>query len=138
MTDNLLKLTKAAFTSARKSMVEAMQYLHAVYEEEAWKEVSPTWGEYLESELGVSQSQASKLLSVNRYYLLEGELNPDEIAGVDYEKLNAARSLPGTVEENLAKAKTLSRRELKDEGVDGGHVHSGETVEIHKCCGMRV
>lgn len=132
MSDNLLVLTKKAFSSARKSMVQAMQYLHAVYEEDAWKEVSTTWGEYLDTELGIAQSQASKLLSVHKYYLLEGELEPDEIAGVDYEKLNAARSLPGTPEENLAKAKTLSRRELKEERND-----TEETPHEHiPCCAI--
>lgn len=134
MTDNLLKLTKAAFIKARKSMVEAMQFLYAVHEEGAWKEVAETWGDYLTQELDVQQSQASLLLGINRHFLVEGGMEPADIEGIDIQKLHAARSLPGTVEEQVAKAATLSRAELRAERQDA-EPHPFDPKEICKICG---
>lgn len=138
MTDNLLVLTKKAFETVKSSVIRAMQYLYVVKEEEAWKEVSGSFGEYVQSELGISQGFASKLLSVNQHYLIESGLSPENIQGIDYEALYLAQKTEGTPEEQVEKARTLTRRELKEERVDGGHVHGEETVEIYKCCGMRV
>lgn len=138
MTDNLLTLTKKAFESVRSSVVVAMQYLYTVREEGAWKEVASSFSEYVESELGISQGFASKLLAVNQHYLIEGGLSPENIAETDYECLYLAAKTEGTPEEQVAKARTLTRRELKEERVDAGHVHGEEIIQIYKCCGMRV
>lgn len=138
MTDNLLALTKSAFAKARGSVVEAMQYLWLVKEEEAWKEVSPTWSDYVSSELDISQGFASRLLSVNNHYLIKGGLAPENIEGIDHERLYIAAQTEGEVEEQVARARTLTRRELKESRVDGGHIHGEEIIQIYKCCGMRV
>lgn len=133
----LLEETKTAFEAVKGCTLVAMQRLHQVHATEAWKAVADSFGAYVEGELGISQSFASKLLSVAKHYLVQGNLSPDKLAGIDYESLYLAKKLAGTVEEQLAKAETLSRAELKAENVDDGHVHSGELVTIHKCCGMR-
>lgn len=112
-TQTLLQETKEAFANVRGSVVVAMQRLYKVHESNAWEGVCSSWSEYVESELGISQSFASKLLSVNKHYLIDGGLSPENIAGIDYEKLNMVRSLPGTLDEQLSMARTLSRTELK-------------------------
>lgn len=122
-------------------MVQAMKNLHLLKESGEWQERFDTWGEFVESPegLGISQGFASKLLTVHRTYLLEGGMDENAIAGIDYERLYAARSLPGTPEEKVAMAKTLTRRELKETKNEAeGHEHSGKTYQIHACCGIRV
>lgn len=139
MTDNLLTLTKTAFAKARGSVVEAMQYLWLVKEEEAWKEVSPTWSDYVSSELDISQGFASRLLGNNQHYLIEGGMTPEDLVGIDHEKLSMARNLPGTPEEQVAKARTLTRRELKEEKNDAEATpHEHEPISICKVCSLRL
>ncbi len=133
----LLQETKEAFANVRGSVVVAMQRLYKVHESNAWEGVCSSWSEYVESELGISQSFASKLLSVNQHYLVEGGYSPENIAGIDYEKLNMARTLPGTVEEQVAMARTLSRKELKETKNDAEVTpHAFEEVCYCKVCGL--
>lgn len=134
---NLLEETKEIFNTLRSGVVVAMQKLHRVKEEGVWDQVASSWGEYVESELGISQGFSSKLLSVNEHYLLSGAVSPEQITGIDYEKLYMARSLPGTIEEQLSKAKTLTRRELKEEKNDDTPC-THEEIRICKHCGIRL
>ena len=133
----LLQETKEAFANVRGSVVVAMQRLYKVHESNAWEGVCSSWSEYVESELGISQSFASKLLSVNKHYLIDGGLSPENIAGIDYEKLNMARTLPGSVEEQTSMARTLSRKELKETRNDAEETpHTPDFVEYCKTCGL--
>lgn len=134
---DLLETTKEAFANVRSSMVVAMQKLHQVREQGLWTQVASNWGEYVEAELGISQSFASKLLTVNKHYILEGGISPEKLAGIDYEKLYLARELTGTIEENVEKARTLSRLDLKqDKNDDTPHEH--QIIQICKICNLRV
>ncbi len=135
---NLLQETKDAFSKLKGSVVEAMQLLYKVRESGEWQSVSETWTDYVRDELDISQGFASRLISVNNHYLIEGGLSPENIEGIDHERLYIAAQTDGSVEEQLAKARTLTRRELKEERVEGGHVHGTEIIQIYKCCGMRV
>lgn len=133
-TTELIDQTKKLLTAVRGSLIRVAQNLYRIKEEKAYGE---KFGAFCESELGISEGFASKLLSVHKTYILEGGLPPERLEGLDYEKAYLASKLEGTVEERLAKAETLTRAELREENVDDGHVHSGELVQIHKCCGMR-
>lgn len=95
------------------------------------------WGSFCEGELGISESFASKLLRVHNTFLAEGKLEPARLEGIDYEKLYLASGLEGTVEEKLAKAETLSRRELKEEkNEEVPHEH--EPIQICRVCSIRL
>lgn len=134
---SLLDETVHLFRDFRVSMVKAMTNLHTLKDSGEWEERYGTWGEFVEDGLGISQGFASKLLTVHRTYLIEGGLDENAIAGVDYEKLYAARALPGTPIERVAMAKTLSRRELKqtqNETEEHGHI----PVTICKICSIRL
>lgn len=132
----LLQETKRAFSNVRYSVVEAMVKLHEVKEYEVWKQVSPTWGEYVERELGISQSFASKLLTVNKHYLLAG-IPQEKIANVDYECLYLATKTPGDTREQLERATLLSRRELKQSRNDE-KPHEHEPITICRICALRL
>ena len=109
----LLLDTRDSFRDVKSSIVRAMRNLYEVHERGSWATVATSWSEYVESDLGISQGFASKLLSVNRHYLVEGGFYPENIEGIDYEKLYLAAKSGGTVEEQIAKARTLTRAELK-------------------------
>ena len=138
LSTNLLEQAKEIFENFRETTIEAAQVLYRIKSEEAWKGSASSFGEFVEGELGISQGFASKLVSVWTHYTIENDVPPLKLAGVDYEKLYLAAKLSGGVDEQIEKARTLSRSELREEQVDDGHEHSGETVMIHKCCGMRI
>lgn len=103
------------FRSFKSGVITMMQKLHQVKESGVWQERFSSWGEFVEAPegLGISQGFASKLLSVNRHYLLEANLSPEKLQGVDYESLYLAAKTEGTPEEQVEKARLLTRTELK-------------------------
>lgn len=133
----LLYQTKEAFASVRYSVLDAMVKLAEVKEHGIWEDVCKSFGEYVESELGISQSFASKLLSVHSHYLVQGGVPKDELAGIDYECLYLAAKTDGSPEEQISKARTLTRRELKEERNDE-EPHEHIPVEICKVCSVRL
>lgn len=113
--------------------------LWKVQQEGLWEDRYSSWGEFVESPAGLNKSQtwASKHINIHEHYTLKGGISPEKLEGVATESLYIAKELPGTVEEQVAMARTLSRKELRDTKVDGGHEHT-EAVRIWKCCGMRI
>lgn len=135
----LVQETIDLFKSLRMSVVEAMRRLYEIQETEAWTERADTWGEFCEEHLQISQSYASKLLSTYSHYVISGGVELQTLAGTDHEKLYQARSLPGTVEEQVAMAKTLTRRELKETKNEiNEHTHEPVAITMCKSCGMRL
>lgn len=134
-TQDLIAHTRELWNTGKKVMIQVAWNLAQIQKSDAWKNFK-TFPQFCEDELGIGQSQTSKLLTIADYYL--EKYSPEEIGPTDYEALYMATRLPGSVEENLAKAKTLKRSELKQTAVTEGHVHSGKIVQIHACCGMRV
>jgi hypothetical protein len=133
----LLEEARTKFSNFRSSVVEAMAVLYDVHMGEAWKNVADSWGEYVESELQISQSFASKLLTTYKHYCIDANLSQEKIAGIDYEKLYLAAKTEGTPEEQVAKARTLTRRELKEEKNDEAP-HEHIPVSICKTCSIRL
>lgn len=133
--DELIEQTRALLNAVRGSSVRIGQNL---YELKADLPKDQNWGEFLRDQFDIGESFASKLMKIHKVFVLDGGLSTEDIEGIDGEKLYLSAGLEGSALERVSKARTLTRRELKDCRVDDGHVHSGETVEIHKCCGMRV
>lgn len=134
---SILEQTREAFANVRSSVVVAMQKLAFVKEQGLWEVIAPSWGEYVETDLGISQSFASKLVSVNNHYLVEGGFSPEKLEGIDYECLYLAAKTDGTPEEQLSKAKVLTRRELKESRNDD-EPHEHEPITICKKCSLRL
>lgn len=132
----LLDQTKEAFANVRSSVVFAMQRLYEVHERKLYETVADSWGAYVESELGISQSFASKLLSVNKHYLLGG-VSPEKLESIDYECLYLAAKTEGSLEEQVEKARTLTRRELKEERNEETE-HEHLPITICKTCSLRL
>lgn len=132
---NLLEKTEQLFHSARLSLIEAAAALYEVRKTEAWAERYESWQDFLHS-VSVSQSQASKMLSVFEHYALNGGVSHAKVAEVDLEKLYLATSLEGTPEEQATKAQLLSRSEIRSQRAfeDFGEEHACEPLTICKIC----
>lgn len=134
---NQLERTKKLFENVRASIVQAMQALYTVRESGEWQQVADSWNEYLERELNIAPGYASRLLSNNQTYLIEGGISPEKLEGIDHEKLYMARKLPGSLEERIEKARSLSRRELREEKNDEEQ-HEHLPISICKVCNIRL
>lgn len=133
----LLDQTKDAFSTMKSSVIWAMQLLYQLRESGEWEQISETWTDFVTDELGLSQGFASRLLTVNRHYLVEGGLSADSLENIDHERLYLASHTGGNVEEQLAKARTLTRRELKEERNDE-QPHEHVPITICKTCSLRL
>jgi hypothetical protein len=137
LTTTILEEAKEKFGKFRESVVDAMAVLYDVHVGGAWKEVADTWGQYVESELQISQGFASKLLTTYTHYCITNDFAPEKLIGVDYERLYLATKLTGSPDEQLAKAKTLTRLELRQEKNDEEPVpHLPEYFEICRVCNV--
>lgn len=113
LSTNLITEIKELWATGKKVMVEVAGRLAKLREDtDAWAEYK-TFPQFVEAEIGIRQSQTSKLLTIADYFLRE--YSPEQIGPTDYECLYLAAKLPGSVEENLARAKTLNRSELRSE-----------------------
>lgn len=130
----LIEETRQLWNTGKKVMVQVAYNLAQIQKSDEWKSYE-SFPKFCEEELDIRQSTTSKLLSIATYYFKE--LSPEQIGTVDYERLYAATMLPGTVEENLAKAKTLTRRELREE-LNDSEPHTHEPISICKHCSIRL
>lgn len=134
-TNNLIEATRELLNAVRGSSIKIGENLYNIKQT---LEAGTDWGDFLRDEFDISEGFASKLMSIHKVLVLDGGISQDKLEGIDGEKLYLALKLEGSAEEKISKARLLTRRDLKEERVDDGHIHSGETVLIHKCCSMRV
>ena len=113
--------------------------VYAVYEKELWRQRFSSFGEYVESPegLGMSQGYASKLKQTHEYYVIENNVDPKLLSGIDNERLYAATKLPGTPEQQVEMARVLSRREIKETRNDA-EPHEHEPVLMCGKCHLRL
>jgi len=121
-----------------RQIVQAIDVLrplvYQVYQEKLWEGRFSSFGEYVESPDGLNRSQgyASKLRTTEQWRLDSG-LAPEAIQGIDYEALYLSIKSGGTPEEVLAKAKTLSRTELKQTRLEAEPHDFIENTDCKKC-----
>lgn len=135
--DSLEVLAKAAlcFGAARHKFVEGSGYLYEIQEKKLWEGTYSSFGEFVETACGISQSFASKLLKVYTYYHVEHGLSPRKLQEIDTEKAYLAISLNGEAEHKLLKAAEWNRQEIKDELASGPNGDCKHQVLIikHQC-----
>lgn len=141
-TDQVLQRAQECFSGVRQRIAEGMEYLYIIQADKLWDNGQySSFGEYVEQGLGISEGMASKLIKTYKHYILNGSLSQRNLEGVDAEKAYLAISLPGTPEEQLIKAETLTRREIKEQLVEethGPHEHILGPERWGKCtvCGL--
>jgi len=90
--------------------------VYRVFAENLWEGHFSSFGEYVESPsgLGKSQGYASRLKSVEEYYIIESGMSPEDISGLDQDKLYELRKFEATPQEKVCMARTLTRQEIKE------------------------
>lgn len=131
-------LVKAAqcFAASRSRMVEGSAYLWHIQEKKLWEGQYSSFGEFVETGCGISETFASKLVKVYRYYHVEHGLSPRKLQEIDTEKAYMAINLNGQPEHKLLKAAEWNRQELKDalaEGPNGEECGHKVLIIKHQC-----
>lgn len=133
---NVLEKAAHCFSAARTRMVEGSAYLYKIQEEKLWEGKYSSFGEFVETGCGISQSFASKLLKVYTYYHIENGISPRKLQEIDTEKSYLAIQLNGEAEHKLIKAQEWSRQDLKDslaEGPNGEECGHKVLIIKHQC-----
>lgn len=142
MTPALTILDKAVscFRTVHQNLLEGAQHLHHIEEREYWNQRHDSFGAFVEEECGISASMASKLLRTYRHYVIAGGIAPASLRGIDNEKLYLAITTKGTPHEQVARAATLSRQELKAERAEKDGVQCTHETTVHICssCHLRI
>ena len=124
--ENLGEIDKGIFLVkiADRAVAATRASVYRIFAEKLWEGRYGSFGEFVENGLGKSQGWASKQISVHKHYALEGGITESALE-MDTERLYLASKTEGTPEEQLSRAKTLSRSELKAEK-DEAAPHKGE------------
>lgn len=130
-------LEKAAecFTSARRNLVEGAAHLHLISSQNMWRGHTSSFGEFVEKHCHISESFAAKLCKIYDYFVVNGGVPRESLAGVDSEKLYLAMRLEGSAEEQVQKAQYLSRKDIKEQLKDEEFPDcQHETFETYQKC----
>jgi hypothetical protein len=129
----LISQTKELWNQGKKVMIQVAYNLLKIREGEEWKQYGhDSFQKFAQDELDIPQSQTSKLLIIGEYFLKE--YTPEQIGPCDYERLYSAAKLEGTVEENLAKARTWSRDDFKQSRAEEIGEHEAKWVTYCDVC----
>lgn len=130
----LVRETKDLLNAVRGSSIKIGQNLYEIKQQ---LPEGTDWGSFIRDEFDISEGFASKLMTIHRVFVLEGGVSQEKIEGIDGEKLYLAAKLEGTPEEKVAKARTLTRSELKQTRNDEEVVpHEFQRVCYCSVCGL--
>lgn len=129
----ILSDTSDLFKAVRRDLVRAAKLLWEISEKELWKGKFSSFGEYVETECGISQSFAAKLSSVWGHYVIKGGVLSAQLQKVDNEKLYLAMRLPMAPIQQLIRAESWSRSELKAEIASKGGPDCTHETQITIC-----
>lgn len=136
------KLDQAAmcFVAVRQNLLQGAALLTEISEQNLWSGSHSSFGAYVESECQISQSFAAKLVKVYKYYVVEKQVPERQIEAIDAEKLYMAIALPGAVDQQIIRAQTWTRAEIRAElasDENGDCIHE-KTVNICVRCHARI
>jgi len=134
LTSPLIQQTKDLLNAVRGSSIKIGENLHNL---KTQLPEDTNWADFIREQFDISESFASKLMTVFKAFVLEGGVSQERLEGIDSEKLYLAAKLEGTPDEKIAKASTLTRRELKEERNDE-EPHEHIPVSICKTCSIRL
>jgi hypothetical protein len=122
------------------SFLELGARLYKIREERLWEGSYDTFNDFL-AELKLTPGNASILASVHKNYVLDGGIEPEQLAGISYSNLYEA--IPLIEKEGVlsaaTKAETLTRSEIKEElreqklGVHDHVIHGEERWGVCEC-----
>jgi len=102
--------------SIETRFLEVGARLYKIREERLWEGTYNSFEDFL-AEIKMTKGNASILASVHKNYVLEGGIEPKQLAGIPYSNLYEAIPLieKEGVTSAAVKAETLTRSEIKDE-----------------------
>lgn len=136
----ILEQCKEVFQDARRSVFEGIALLHQISEEKSWEGSYSSFGEYCEQELQLHPTAASRYLTSYKHFVIEGKQDFSTLKGIDPERLYLAAKLSMPVDQQLVRASSWGRRELRDElaSHDGHDCEHPSTIKICAVCNKRV
>lgn len=136
----ILRDCATAFKEVRRTVNGAAKMLWEISEKELWKGQFQSFGEYLERECQISSSFAAKLVRVYGHYVLDNRASERQIEAIDAEKLYLASRLQLPFDQQLIRASSWSRQELRAELASGGNSECTHPSKIEICtkCHARV
>lgn len=111
---NILERAALCFGTVRKNLLWGAELLHKIFHEKLYEGNYSSFEEYVQEECQIKPSFASKLIAVHEYWIVQNQVAPVKLVGIDMEKLYLARKL-GDPQKALIKAQTLTRDDLKAE-----------------------
>lgn len=137
---NLLTECRNVFQDARKSIFEGIALLHKISTEKLWDGSYSSFGEYVEQELQLHPTQASRYLKAYEHYVLQGKVSLARLNSTNPERLYWASNLKGNVDEQLTRAESWTVREIRDElsSSEKGDCQHDHLIQICAKCNKRI
>lgn len=135
---SLSEVDKAIFLVrlSDKAVSATREVLYKIFAEKLWEGRFTSWNEFVKSTDGLAKSPswASKNLAVYEHFVINAGMSQDELE-MDTEKLYLASKTDGTPAEQLNRAKTLDREDLR---IEGSEIvpHTPEWVKTCKICNV--
>lgn len=113
---NFIQETKQLVKRIETQFFELGARLYKIKEEKLWDGIYDNYTEFLD-DAKINPSLASMLTAIHRTYVIENNVAQDSLAGIGYSNLYEAIPLVESdgIEGTLAKVRTLTRSEIKDE-----------------------
>lgn len=129
----------SVFNKGRKLTIEAMVRLYSVFVAKTWESKASTWTEFVEVDLQISGTSASKMIGVYEKFLLTETLKPAQLENTTIDRLYAAIPLlkDNSLKEVLVIAETLNPEDIRKtiKGEPEKHVH--KWIEICAICKIK-
>jgi len=129
----ILEQCKEVFQNARKSVFEGVALLYEISEKRLWEGTYSGFGEYVEAELQLHPTQASRYLKAYEHFVLKGKQDLAQLNQINPERLYTAMALSMPVEQQLTRAAMWSVRQIKDELASNEHGDCQHLETIHLC-----
>ena len=134
LVEELVENTRSLLNAVRGSSVRIGENLYNI---KAQLDKDTDWGDFLRDEFDIGESFASKLMKIHQVLVIEGGVSQEDIEGIDGEKLYLVAGLEGSAQERVSMARTLTRREIKEQRNDQ-KPHEHIPVAICKICSIRI
>lgn len=138
---NFLRETIDLVKQIETRFLELGARLFQIRTKELWKETYDSYQEFLDT-AKISPGNASILASVHEHYIVNGGMEQKKLIGAPYSSLYEAIPLieRDGVEKVVAKVKTLTRTEIKEEVRESAHgvCEHKDTVQICAHCHRRI
>lgn len=120
--------TKQLVKSIETHFFELGARLYKIKEEKLWEGIYDNYTYFLD-DAKINPSLASMLTAIHKKYVIEGNMTQKALVGIGYSNLYEAIPLIESegIETTMAKARTLTRSEIKDEVREEKHgIHEHE------------